>query len=418
MIDLGSGQPDESSNVEVATTSTLMDSRMGERTDTDNNPGDVLPATDFDPNPQNPLDQVKIGTTSAGKPMDWYVNEQVTKGKWREETIPAEVVGLSRPVVVFRGSRKSNIITHAWQGDKHTFCPPIYWDLAIGSGACGLGCRGCFLILTHRIKRDPWRHLLYDNTHDFFRASRKWLGHPQRKPFHTLGVGIDRSDSLLYEGVAGHVRRLAPLFAGESTNPKNCKLILLTKSTNTHYLKEIPPNQRKNVIVSFSLNPEPVADLWEGKWPDGERITPPISRRLEAAALAQELGFEIRVRVDPILTPPGWQDCYSDFVRQVRELGLDFHYWTLGTYREKNPQLQAWAERWGVPRMEWQPEDGDLVRDGTHWHIPEERRVEIYQSVRDAILGQFPGAKVGLCKETHVIRRRLNLCNAACNCLR
>lgn len=367
---------------------------------------------------QHPLDLVEVGTTSTGKRMDWFVDEQVATGKWREEMIPAEVVGLSRPLTVFRSSRTANLITHDWHGDKNTFCPPIWWDLAIGSGACGLGCRACFLMLTHRIKRDPWRHLLYENIDSFFRASEKWLVDPQRKSFHTLGVGIDRSDSLLYEGVTGHVRRLAPLFASEITNPRNCKLILLTKSINTHYLQEIPQKQRNNVVVSFSLNPEPIADLWEGKWPDGVRITPPVVKRLEAAAFAQELGFEIRIRVDPILTPFGWEDYYNDFVKQTKQLGIDFRYWTLGTYREKNSQLQAWAARWGLQPMEWQPDDGELVKDGTHWHLPEGRRVEIYRIMRDLISGYFQQAKLSLCKESHVIREEVALCNADCNCLR
>lgn len=359
----------------------------------------------------------QIKTTVTGRPIDWYVNDKVDVGKWREEVIPAEMVGLSRPLTVFRASRKTNLVTYDWHGDKNTFCPPIWWDLAIGSGACGLGCRACFLMLTHRVMRDPWRHLLYDNVDDFALVSQKWLLDSSRKSFHTLGVGIDRSDSLLYEGVTGHVRRLAPFFASETTNPKNCKLILLTKSTNTHYLADIAQADRDNVVVSFSLNPEPIADLWEGKWPDGERITRSISNRLEAVTLAQEMGFEVRVRIDPILTPPGWQENYRDFVRQVRQAGIEFRYWTLGTYREKNTQLQAWAQRWGLQPMEWQPDEGELVHDGTHWHLSLQRRVEIYQTVRDIIREEFPEAKVSLCKETHSIRKALTLCNADCNCL-
>lgn len=359
----------------------------------------------------------QIKTTVTGRPIDWYVNNKVDVGKWREEVIPAEIVGLSRSLTVFRTPRKTNLVTYDWHGDKNTFCPPIWWDLAIGSGACGLGCRACFLMLTHRVMRDPWRHLLYDNVDDFALASQKWLLDSSRKSFHTLGVGIDRSDSLLYEGVTGHVRRLAPFFASETANPKNCKLILLTKSTNTHYLADITQADRDNVVVSFSLNPEPIADLWEGKWPDGERITRSISDRLEAVTLAQEMGFEVRVRIDPILTPPGWQENYRDFVRQVRQAGIEFRYWTLGTYREKNTQLQAWAQRWGLQPMEWQPDEGELVHDGTHWHLSLQRRIEIYQTIRDIIREEFPEAKVSLCKETHSIRKALTLCNADCNCL-
>jgi DNA repair photolyase len=266
--------------------------------------------------------------------------------------------------------------------------------------------------------RDPLRHLLYDNLNDFVRATEKWLVEPGRRRQHTLGVGIDRSDSLLYEGVVEHVRSLAPLFGNPEFNKNGNKLILLTKSSNTHYLDDIHPKNRSHIVASFSLNPEPVADLWEGKWPDtGERITPLISERLEAAKHAQDLGFEIRVRVDPILTPDDWKDQYTAFVADVKSKDISFRYWTLGTHRQKNAQLDAWRERWGLPPVEWQPQDNELVRDGTHLHLSEECRIEIYSTVRDMIRREFPQAKISLCKETHPVRKAVALCNAECNCL-
>lgn len=368
------------------------------------------------PESTSPYDHIGVSSTSAGKPITWYVDKQVTEGKWIEETVPAETAGLTRPLTILRAPRKTNLITYQRHGDRATFCPPMWWDLAIGSGACGLGCRACFLILTHRVMRDPWRHLLYSNVDDFVRATEAWLLHPKRRHQHTLGVGIDRSDSLLYEGVTGLVRLLAPLFGGKS-NLRDCRLILSTKSTNTNYLMDILTSDRKSVVVTFSLNPEPIADLWEGKWPDGERITRNINDRLEAAALAQDLGFEIRVRVDPILTAPGWQDHYREFIGQVRRTGLHFHYWTLGTYREKSPQLQAWSQRWGLAPMEWQPSVDEMIHDGTHWHLPFRQRRETYSFMFDLIRQTFPDARIGLCKETHTMRKLLTLCNADCNCL-
>lgn len=364
------------------------------------------------------LKKRKIKSTQKGKKISWFVEQQSAEQVWREQVIPAPVVGLSRDITIFRAARKTNLITYDWHGDKNTFCPPMWWDLAIGSGACGLGCRACFLMLTHRVKRDPFRHLLYDNLDDFHRAAERWLRDKTRRRQHTLGVGIDRSDSLLYEGVAPHVRNLAPLFGSPKHNIQNNKLILLTKTANTGYLEDILPDNRHNIVVSFSLNPEPVADLWEGKWPDtGERITPSIAERLLAVQHAQELGFEVRVRIDPILTPPDWEQYYVDFLDQVKNLKLDFSYWTLGTYREKNAQLDAWRERWGLPEMEWEPDDSEMEKDGTHRHLSAKRRVQIYRSVTDIIKNQFPQAKVSLCKETHVVRKLVNLCNADCNCL-
>lgn len=360
----------------------------------------------------------QIGQTREGRSISWFVDEQVQIGAWREEEVAPAVSGLTRPLNVYRAARRTNLIVYDWHGDHQTFCPPMWWDLAIGSGACGLGCRACFLMLTHRIKRDPSRHLLYDNLTEFTGAAEKWLQAPERRRQHTLGVGIDRSDSLLYEGVVEHVRNLAPLFADPHHNKQGNKLVLLTKTTNTHYLADIHPEHRSKIVVSFSLNPEPIADLWEGKWPDtGERITPPIISRLEAARYAQELGFEVRVRVDPILTPDGWEEQYTNFVADIKTLDIDFRYWTLGTYREKNTQLDAWRARWGLLPMEWSPSDDDLVKDGTHRHMPEQRRVEIYRAIQGIIKHEFPKARVSLCKETHTVRRALQLCNADCNCL-
>ncbi len=360
--------------------------------------------------------RVDYAPAVIGAEVTRFVDLQLKEGSWRQESIAADVVGLSRPITVFWSRRKTNLITYDWHGDRETFCPPMWWDLAIGSGACGLGCRACFLMLTHRIRRDPWRHLLYDNFSDFYNASVKWLLSSDRRPQHTLGVGIDRSDSLLYEGVTGNVRRLAPPFASSIANPQNCKLVVLTKTANAHYLREIAPTDRRNIVVTFSLNPEQVADLWEGKWPDGVRITPSINRRLEAAALAQELGFEVRVRLDPILNPRGWEEYYYDFVRQVHRMGINFRYWTLGTYREKNAQLDHWREYWGLPKMEWEP--AELIRDGTHRHLSVPLRIEIYRTVANAIRTEFPQSRVSLCKETHDVRKALMLCNADCNCLR
>jgi DNA repair photolyase len=259
---------------------------------------------------------------------------------------------------------------------------------------------------------------LYENIVDYEHAVERWLRNPKRRKPHMLGLGIDRSDSLLYEGIAPYVRSLAPFFGSTTLNPHGNKLILLTNTTNTHYLADIHPDCRSFIIVSFSLNPEMIADLWEGKWADGERITPSVARRLEAACYAQDLGFEVRARIDPILTPEKWEDHYAQFIADVQSAGIHFHSWTLGTYREKNMQLDAWRERWGLPSMEWQPDDDELLKDGTHRHLPESRRVDIYRTVQGLIAQTFAESRVSLCKETHVVRRAVGLCNAYCNCLR
>jgi len=226
-------------------------------------------------------------------------------------------------------------------------------------------------------------------------------------------MGTDRSDSLLFEDVTGHARRLIPMFADRNRNPTGCKLLLLTKSKNAHYLGGLPTD---NVIVSFSLNPEPIADLWEGKWPDTlERITPPIEERLDASMETQRMGFDVRWRIDPILTPDGWQQHYDRFFRKACGMGHQPTRITLGTFRETTPQLDAWRRRWGLPEMEWRP--AKLRRDGTHWHCSAEARVRIYKTVVGMCGRWFRGVPVSLCKETRSVRRRAELTCPACNCL-
>lgn len=185
----------------------------------------------------------------ATRPKSKFIDQKVNEQKWEKEIVSAATVGLTRNVTIYRADRKSDLIKFDWHGDKDTFCPPVWYDLAIGSGACGLGCRSCFLMLTFRSMRDPLAPLIYSNVEDFSAAVRDWLTDPQRRRQHTLGLGIDCSDSLLYEGVTGHARRLTPMFADPATNPAGNYLVLLTKS---------------NTAVTFSLNPEPIADLWEG----------------------------------------------------------------------------------------------------------------------------------------------------------
>ncbi len=361
-----------------------------------------------------------------------FTRSEVASGRWREQIVPAAVLGTPRDMMIYRAARKSSPVKHTWHGSRETFCPPKWFDLGIGSGACGYGCRFCFLMLTFRAMRDPMSPVVYDNLDDFDSAVRRWLTakdwkseqrnregkriRVRRTSLDTLGLGIDCSDSLLFEGVTGHARRLIPLFGNPATNAGGNKLILLTKSANTHYLDEAPVTDR--VAVTFSLNPERMADLWEGKYPDGLRITPSIEARLDACLHAQRLGHETRWRIDPILTPEGWERDYREFFDQAAAMGLAPRYITLGTYRQKNAQLDRWRELWGLPRPEWEP--AALEADGTHEHVLAAERLRIYSTVMkmiDAAKWKHGAPRPELCKEPHALRRDVGVRGVNCNCL-
>ena len=354
--------------------------------------------------------QTTPGLTKEGKPFNHYERRMLDEGKWTMEPIPADVLGLARPLEVNRAERSGPFVV-PWDRDDGTgYCPKHWADLKIGKGSCGLRCRTCFLIATHRVLANPARHLLYSNTEKCVLEVRRWLQHPTRM---TLGLGTDSSDSLLYEGVTGYARQLIPMVADPETNPHNVTLLLLTKTANVDYLEGQPTD---NVIVSFSLNPEPIADLWEGKFDDGVRVTPPIEKRVRASIRVQELGFEVRWRVDPILTPPGWEDQYEVFFREAAQAGARPSRVTLGTYRENSRSLRTMAAGWGLASMEWLP--ADLEKDGMHSHQSREERVEIYSVIRCLVTKtwheQLP--LVALCKEPMEVRRGVGVDHEMCNC--
>ena len=236
---------------------------------------------------------------------DHFIRGEVDRGAWKPLVVAPEISGISRPMTILLAERRNNLIKWAWHGDRKTFCPPTWADIAIGSGACGFGCRSCFLMLTWRAMRDPLVPVVYCNGEDFEREVRRWLAGDKwwmtvenetsgkkkqprqvarRRPKQgAIGLGIDCADSLLWEGVTGHARRLIPLFTDAASNTRNTLLILLTKSANTHYLAELSGTQLHrrngnvpNVAVTMSMNPESIADLWEGKFPD------PLAARVQS----------------------------------------------------------------------------------------------------------------------------------------
>lgn len=350
------------------------------------------------------------GKAKDGKPFDFYEKQLVEKGEWRLEVIPADILGLVRPLEVYRAARKGKFVVPWERDDMEGYCPQHWADIKIGRGPCGLRCRTCFLVGTHRTFCNPARHVLYENVDRCIREIERWLKKPNRG---SLGLGIDCSDSLLYEGVAGYARTLIPMFASEASNPHGCKLILLTKSKNTPYLKGLPT---KNTVVTFSLNPESIADLWEGKFDDGVRVTPPVADRVNASLQAQDMGFETRWRIDPILTPEGWEDRYREFFRDAAGAALHPTRITLGTYRETSRSLRTMAERWGLPPMEWSPPK--LAKEGMHYHIPRGERIAIYRRLAGLIMNAWgdSGPGVALCKEPHEVKRTVGLDHERCNC--
>jgi len=169
--------------------------------------------------------------------------------------------------------------------------------------------------------------------------------------------------------------------------------------------------------VSFSLNPQAIADVFEGKYPDGLRVTPSIKRRLDASGRAAQLGFQTRWRIDPIVPIEGWEERYRDFFLQAAHLRPSRI--TLGIYRKMGSSLGQFARSWGLAPMNWRPQSPMVGDEGSHYQLPTAERTTLYRTINGFIGEVWPEQRrpvVSLCKEKTAVREESGVVSRECNC--
>jgi spore photoproduct lyase len=298
---------------------------------------------------------------------------------FKEKREPAAPAFLER-------KRFSNFIHYFDQTPPGIVCPHFY-VLAHANG-CPYACDYCYLRLTLRHYPEP---TVFTNTARMFQELRDWL--LSREEPSVLNAG-ELSDSLAWDRDTGLTQNLVPLFESQ----KKHKLLLLTKSTNVEGLLRMDPTPQ--VIVSFSINAPAVARRYE-------RGAPPAEARLAAAKKLREAGWEVRLRLDPVLPVEGWQDHYGEAVAAINTVKPAVV--TLGSLRFFKT-LVSHAPRatdvFGFGRDHQDPDQ--------RLRLPEEQRVEMYRFC----IERLENLRVGLCKETESVHKMLSLPagRQSCNC--
>jgi spore photoproduct lyase len=193
-------------------------------------------------------------------------------------------------------------------GDKH-----YYFSHMLN---CVYDCRYCFLQGMYRSAH----YLVFVNFEAFWGEIQRLVSedtHAEQWFFS----GYD-CDSLAFEPVTSFAQTFIPFF---STLP-NARLELRTKSTQIRSLLEHDPI--KQVIIAYSLNPEPIAvRLEEG--------APSLAKRLQAMQTLQKQGWTIGIRFDPIVWVEDAQTLYASFFESVfAQLDTEkLHSITLGPFR-------------------------------------------------------------------------------------
>lgn len=158
----------------------------------------------------------------------------------------------------------------------------------------------------------------------------------------------------------------------------------------------------RNVVVGWSLNPQPVIDR-------EEHLTADLNRRIRAASVCAAHGYGIAMHLDPVIVYQGWQRDYEDMISAwFQAVPPDVVRWiSLGTLRMTLSQKKMIENRFPGNTIL----GAELLRgfdNKLRYH--DEVRVEVYTRLLDILKAyvQVPG-RVYLCMESAEICRKCGL---------
>lgn len=318
--------------------------------------------------------------TSSGKSKSPSLRKRGRQGSLFKEKKEAKTKAF------LERKRHSNFIHYFDKTPPGIVCPHFY-ILAHANG-CPFSCDYCYLKLTLRHYPEP---TVFTNTARLFQELRDWL--LSREEPSVLNTG-ELSDSLAWDTDTSLSTNLVSLFANQSRH----KLLFLTKSTVIDNLLEMEPTPQ--VIVSFSVNARGVAERFE-------RGAPAPESRIDTAKKLKDAGWQVRIRLDPMIPVEGWEDDYGKIIDQINELEPEVV--TLGSLRYFKNLLNHASK------------DTDVFSFG-HNHGDPDARLRIKEEIRNEMyrfcLDRLACLRVGLCKETGEMHQALGLpgSNQSCNC--
>jgi len=331
----------------------------------------------------------------------------------------AEKIAAGKHVLVLVPTT-NNVVGEFEMADPRVGCPHFPKLVTVSNG-CPFQCSWCFLKATYR-GLFPFMavHVRYD------KILKKILRHVNgvSTPV-TFNMG-ELQDGLALEHLTGAAQTLIPFFG----RLPNAFLFALTKCDSVEPVLGLPHNG--HTILAWSLNAPEVSRQFEIGAPSFEQ-------RLAAARRAQEDGYPIRIRLDPIVPLVGWEKIYADTIGRIfAEIAPQRI--TLGTLRfeeqfYKNREALVGQEEAGLhllaemdrmapmlPPME--VPTGRRGKDGRpqmktsvgKYSYPQDLRVEIFRFAISEIRKHFAGP-VALCKETVDVWHAVGLDPGRCACV-
>jgi spore photoproduct lyase len=206
------------------------------------------------------------------------------------------------------------------------------------------------------------------------------------------------ADSLMGESLTIPFSKfIIPIFENQSIH----KVLFLTKSTNIKNLLMI--QNHNQVIISFSLNSNEVAMKWE-------KLAPPINKRIQAAKELSEAGYDVRIRIDPMVPILNWENGYSNLLESIFDNFRPSRI-TLGSLRGLPSTINYCTDKSWVP----------YLGESSNWgkKVNFQIRFNIYRNIIDQLNNKYNYSDIALCKETIEMWSKLKMdyVKIKCNCI-
>jgi len=335
--------------------------------------------------------RVKQIAGRAGLPLIWLDKAPGINGERGIEKIRAE-----RGVLLLR-ERTSPFIEQF----KHPIgrCAKFYKLTAYNN--CNFWCEYCYLYLTFRTQPVSTHFINYEKMYD---EIIKFDRSKTPKSLRVLNLG-ELGDPLAVDHITGFAKQIIPFMPEHAPRTR---LLFLTKSDCVDDILSLDHGGQS--IISFSVNTDTVFQQLE------HRTASPDSR-LIAAAKAQKAGYEIRLRIDPIIFYSTWEKDYIALVDKIFKYVQPARI-TIGEYRPSNGLASHISSRF--PESALLKVNKSLVREGKKLRYPKNLRVKMFGTIIDAIKKHKSDIDISLCKEQPEIWKALGLGmkGLSCNCVK
>lgn len=206
------------------------------------------------------------------------------------------------------------------------------------------------------------------------------------------------ADSLMWERNGKPFSRfIMSLFSTQDRH----RVLFLSKCDHVEHFLEA--DYRSHSVVSFSLNADAVARRFEKR-------APAVANRIEAAAKLSLAGYEVRIRVDPLVPVGGWDWHYVSLLDQVFSSFVPARI-TLGSLRGLQSTINE------APDKSWIR----FVSESSNWgkKVPFATRRNMYRRLLRHLEDKYGYTDVALCKETVDMWKQLDkdYRNIRCNCI-